>query len=314
MKKENLCVVIVTYKRESLFNLLKSLNSQTVLPKSVLIVDNDPNSAFEIKLKEKKYNYKFGILYFKQDKNFGPSHGYNFGIKKAYEKGFDYIYTLDDDIIMHYKCLEKLFEKQTILNNSILVSLISSPNGIVEKIHHKILDSDLNQSPFIENDINYKNLDKKYYELDANSSCGLLLNRNVIEQIGYPDEKYFIWYDDLEYTYRISRKFKIILVVESVIFHFDQTYFLKNQGEKRIKIENIYKVYYGIRNSILFKLSYLPKHKKKYFIIKTFFYVIKIIFFVIINREDNVIKRIKVILLGFLDGIRNIRRNRYLPE
>lgn len=40
------------------------------------------------------------IFYFNTGRNLGGAGGFNFGVRKAYEAGYDYIWLMDDDTIV----------------------------------------------------------------------------------------------------------------------------------------------------------------------------------------------------------------------
>lgn len=309
MKVKDLVVVIPTYKRESIFKTIQSIIEQSFQPQAIIIVDNYPNSQLSerlIKIKDLE------ILYFKQKENLGGAGGYYEGIKKAMEAGFNYVYTLDDDIICDNKAIENLFRSPKFSDRTVLASLILSPQGVVVGINHKIFDKYLEQRRVVPWGLKAEMIERDFYKIEANSFAGLLIPRGIVEEVGYPDPSYFIWYDDLEYTYRISRRFEIYLIPSSVIYHYDET-FLSSDGIRSMKVDSLYKVYYGIRNSLLFKLSYLDFIKRLVVILRTFIYVM-LLTYRVLRYEDNKLKRIMVLLYGFLDGVRLKKIKRFLPE
>ncbi|HOJ86259.1 MAG TPA: glycosyltransferase, partial [Elusimicrobiales bacterium] len=298
-KMPKICVLIPTYKRNSVFDAINSVISQSVKVDEIIIIDNDRNSNIEEVLKDIN---DIKISYYKQKENLGGAGAYSLGIRTAFENGFDFVYAVEDDIICDKQSIEKLINSEVFSDSVVLSSVVLSPSNEIEKIHHKKLDHYLNQKPVFGDGIKYINdLKEKYFKIDANSFAGLFIPRKVIEVVGYPDPDYFIWYDDLEYTYRISKKFNIYVIRDSFIFHMDDTYFINN-NLKTIPVNNLYKVYYGIRNSLIFRLSYLSFNKKLIIILETLFYVLKISLRVIKTEEDK-IKRLRVLWLGFFDGV-----------
>ena len=82
---------------------------------------------------------------------------------------------------------------------------------------------------------------------------------SVIEDVGYPDENYFIWYDDTDLSIRINQKYKIGCFTDLVMIHD-----CGNNGANGIVT---FKEYYGYRidyitlkniliNAIIFHICY----------------------------------------------------------
>ncbi len=59
------------------------------------------------------------------------------------------------------------------------------------------------------------------FEIDANAFVGPLVSANAIKDIGIANGGLFIYGDDTEYTYRLTRKYKMIVVKSAVINHRD---------------------------------------------------------------------------------------------
>lgn len=205
-----IAAVIVTYNK---LNLLKecihAVKNQTYNVNEIIVVNNKSEDG------TKKWLETQSNLYIINQKNLGGAGGYNRGIREAYERDFDWIWTLDDDSIPQQNTLLKLVEKIKRKENiGILCSVIlNKDNGIQElsvpefKHRSKTL-----------NDILFE---KDIISITLSSFLSVLFNKEAIKIYGLPIKEMFIHYDDFEYTSRIlhDEKFRGYLVLDSFCYH-----------------------------------------------------------------------------------------------
>lgn len=85
---------------------------------------------------------------------------------------------------------------------------------------------------------------------------GLLLHHKIIDKIGYPNENFFLYVDDSEYTYRITASGGTIwLIPESKITDVDQSQGINYR--KKIFASSFlnqwnFRIYYHVRNRLFF--------------------------------------------------------------
>jgi hypothetical protein len=90
----------------------------------------------------------------------------------------------------------------------------------------------------------------------------LFIHKNLIDNIGFPNEKFYLYGDDTEWTYRITKGGgKIYLILESIIVDLEPFWgingnFLidKIQKDKR-------RFYYACRNAAFFEINNLVDKK-----------------------------------------------------
>lgn len=308
-KKGNRTVaaVIVTYNRKKL--LLKNLEAclkQKYKINSIIIVDNHSTDN----TKEYIYNnlYDTDIIdYIYMDENLGGSGGFSFGTKYAYEKGYDYIWLMDDD--------GKPSNEYTLQNLMIYVSnnnIYNEPLMINSLVCSN--DDDLSFGIFYKDTIVYKR--KEIKEIFVKNTCnpfnGTLLSQKLIELIGVPVSDYFIKGDEKEYLYRaLKYKAYIGTVTDSVYNHPSPR---KNMEQKNFcgklvtnNIEAGWKEYYNMRNTCLNNKLY-SSHP---YIKNLRFYLGRIIKVFMFSREK--IKLIKMITIGIIHANKKIKGRYYLP-
>jgi len=187
--------VVVTYNRlEMLKKCISALESQ-IYSCDILIVDNASTDGTRSWMEQYILN-KQNIRYINTGVNLGGAGGFNFGMRKAVELGYDYVWIMDDDCIPNPDSLEKLMAADTMLGGSANYGFLSS----------KVLWTD--GSECIMNRQKFKKLPvmNPYYEekglkpVIQATFVSLLFPVETIKMAGLPIKEFFIWGDDIEYT------------------------------------------------------------------------------------------------------------------
>lgn len=105
---KRIVAVVVTYNRCELLKecieALRSIEEKI----DIMVVDNaSTDNTSEI---VSKYSNDSNFLYYNTGKNIGGAGGFNYGIKRAYKLGYDYIWIMDDDTIVNEDTLQKLVD------------------------------------------------------------------------------------------------------------------------------------------------------------------------------------------------------------
>ena len=266
-----ICALIVTYNRlDKLKTCLESYDKQKRKPDKIIVVDNNSNletKNFLIKWSLAKSEYEKIILTL--DKNYGGSGGFYYGMKKALEIGFDWLWIADDDA---YPDDDALFNLENVILSTsyqAICGVVYNSNGI-DLNHRRILIE--KKYSVKETCVEKENYDKKAFNIDLFSFVGAAISKAVIEECGFPKKEYFIWFDDTEYSYRVRKKFDIICCSNIKIYHDSVE---KNEGIS-------WKNYYGERNGLD---MYKNHYTKKQFFLKIIRYKLKIIKNYFLNKK-----------------------------
>jgi GT2 family glycosyltransferase len=304
-KKEKIAAVVVTYNRKALLKeCLDALLNQTYPLDSIILIDNVSTDGTPEFLKENCYLDNPKIDYVRLPENTGGAGGFYEGVKRGYEKGYDWLWLMDDDSEPKKDALEILSLYFNLENVSALSCLQLDKEMRIDCPHRgyfnfKNVFSRIVKS-FDETDIN-----KDFVEIDHSSFVGLLIKRSSISKIGYPKKEFFIHYDDVEYCIRLRKEGKILLISKSVIIHKEA-----NRGEGksflgkvsyRKSFEKFWLTYYGIRNLTWLGKQYSENKLLFYFqMIKSMVRpIVGIILF-----DDHKLKRIKLILNAYIAGLK----------
>jgi len=326
--KEKICAVVVTYNRKDLLlECLNALRNQTHSLDGIYLIDNaSTDGTQELLMKdgwiaeivsnksnepiEKIFmpnNDKLIFYYVRMHEDTGGSGGFHEGVKRAYEKGYDWLWLMDDDAEAKEDALENLLK---FLYEKNLVALASLEVDLNNKVIHP-------QRGYF----NFKNVykgivipfdEKKmlkncYLEIDHASFVGILIKSCVISEIGLPKKEFFIHYDDVEYCIRLRKVGKILLIPNSIIFHKEKMLksgMLKNflgRNSLRFPFEEFWLTYYGQRNLVWLGKKYSTNKLRFYLdMIKN---LIKNILGVLIF-DDNKVKCIIFIINAYIDGLK----------
>lgn len=236
-----IAAVVVTYNRKELLGkCLEALLRQTRPLDEIIVIDNASTDGTGSMLSAEFPTVTHIVL----PKNIGGAGGFHEGIKLAYDKGYDWVWVMDDDAVASDDALEKLLIPEVLKNSSVyaLSSTVLNPDGSIDLVHRRFFDA----NKVMEMPCPHENYSKQYFEVDTASFVGLLISRCAIAKVGLPLKDFFIYYDDTEYSLRI-RSFggAIVNVPGSKIVHHT----VADRGNSRRR-PLTWRDFYGQRNSI----------------------------------------------------------------
>ncbi len=269
-------IVTVTYgnRIEHLSKVLKSIDSEYITQICV-VINGSTKSLFEKLSEIKKVKFIFN------EKNLGSAKGFKQGIK--YLKSFsdvDFLWLLDDDNLPKPHGIENLikyYEKYNFKNKndallsyrpdrSVFLEALNTNNG---SIMLKGKNSALGFSLFRKNK-QFSNYKKE--GLKVAPYGGLFFHKKLIETIGYPDESYFVYGDDYDFTIRVSKNGGVIkLVKDSLIEDLEKSFHLKEKRKRSIlntryhNTNNLDRIFYSVRNGIRFEIEHMVDNKMIYY-------------------------------------------------
>ena len=294
-----IAAVVVTYNRKTLLKeCLDALLAQTRPLNSIILMDNASTDGTPEFLEKIGYLSNPVIDYVRLPENTGGAGGFHYGVKRGYEKGFDWVWLMDDDAEPLEDSLESLLiGGQVIKDDNIgaLASVVIDNNGNI--CNYCRGNFGFNRWYLIQTPLphHFYKINEKI-KIEFASFVGILISKNVIGKIGLPDAKFFIYHDDVEYCYRINKVSSLYLVNNSFILHkvSDDKVYAKRPTLKRFILEKI-----GLRNIIYLNMKY----NKNINFILIFIYILKSSLGIILF-DENKLRRILIIWKAFLDGIR----------
>lgn len=231
--------VIVTYNRlEKLKKVLDCHEKAIKKPDYIVVLDNNSNDGTSIFLSNwKKQESPIKKIVINKKENLGGAGGFHEAIMEALKLSVDWIYIADDDAYVYEDTLGAL-EKEYKKNPDVvaLCSKVVDEQGI--NFEHR-RTYHLPCGYFKEVFSRVRSYNKDSFDIKLFSFVGALVKKDVIEKVGLPRKDFFIWYDDTEFSLRVSKEGRIVCCPSSVIYH--DTVVIKDSAVN-------WKHYYGFRN------------------------------------------------------------------
>ena len=252
MNNPKIAIVIVTWnKKDDVLNLLNSLKGISYTNHDIFVVDNASEDGSVEAIQE---NFPGAELIINEE-NLGGTGGFNTGIRRVSGEGkYKYIWLLDNDAEVSKSTLEELVKAME--NNSsigIAGSRIMSPEkrDLIVEIGGTVDWSSGTWMPNYRyvNEADYKG--NNVLETDYVAACSALVRAEVLEKTGSMDERFFLHWDDIDFSLKISESgYRVVSVFSSVVYHSVEKGF--NPGV----------LYYDYRNGLLATSKHLNGFKK----------------------------------------------------
>lgn len=192
-------------------------------PFDLYIFDNSPKDSY------KDIFQGENVFYFHQNDNIGFAAANNYILNKV--KGKYPIHLLiNPDVVFEEGTVEKLVD-YLLANKSIkqIIPQIKNPDQSIQ-FTYKVFPRpmDLFARRFLPSKYNYKrnaelslthSLNGKVEEIPFMSGCFMMFKTEVLEEVGLFDERFFLYLEDLDFSWRISRKFKSVYYPSAKIIH-----------------------------------------------------------------------------------------------
>lgn len=308
-EKYRVAAIVVTYNRKELLReCLLALLSQTRPLDEIIVIDNASTDGTDQLIKEKFA----GITYVKLAENIGGSGGFHEGMKIAYEKGYDWIWIMDDDATPNNDCLENMCTALRLLNSGKVCIYACHLDHAEKHFTEPIcVYESCGQLLKVEK---YDEALKRGRLLQARGGpfLGVLIPARAVIEVGLPRKDTFIWGDN-EYFQRLREYgFKIYYDTKSILHHPKHDF-----GTVKLPL-NVFrfkkpiwvtiswpkgppwKHYYGIRNS-----TYFGIHNTENVIICQYLKtMIGGVFrtYIAVKVSPEKFKTLKYCLLGIIDG------------
>ncbi len=255
--EEKVAVVVVTYNRADLLEgMLAGLTALERQPDAVIVVDNASTDHTREVLERATTP---GLITVRTTENLGGAGGFHLGLKTAYDKGFDRMWLMDDDVVPAPDCLTRLLEHDA---SGLIAVREDRAGALVEKAAVRFdLRNPLAIRPktaSIETTYGVRSAMPATVEVENVAFEGFLVRREVIDDVGLPDPSYFIFYDDVDFAIRARRAGHHIYAVRDAVLvrqlDFDQQHDLAG-WKGYFMYRNLFAVHFRYGENLLVRLK-----------------------------------------------------------
>lgn len=274
---ERTCAVTVTYgNRFALLEQVLTALLQTNIG-HIIVVDNASETASQQALYSFLENHAHDHLtVLTMPQNLGSAGGYKAGIEAALEADCDFVWLLDDDNVpaedaFHH--LQNAYAKLLSQYSQFALCALRDDRANLKAWAQGVPTAITRPSSVL----GFHLLDipaKLLAPLHKKTPCtlcplpfapygGMLLPRNVVDTIGTPDARFYLYSDDYEYTYRITKQGgEIFLVPASRIIDVDTSWHVRKKKTRALQqlfiTPSDERIFYATRNAI-----YWTKHVRQ---------------------------------------------------
>jgi GT2 family glycosyltransferase len=296
-------LVTITFNSENVIaGFINSVNNQNYSNYCLYVVDNNSIDNTLKKINESANRDKVVII--KNKFNNGVAGGNNQGILKALEDGCEYIILVNNDTEFEEELICKLSHAAQKLNYSIVVpkmlyynepEIIWFGGGYLSRLagymNCHIGMGERDQGQYRDREITYA------------PTCCALIHRSVFEDTGLMDEKYFVYFDDTDFWYRVMKDGRHqMLYINDVLFYHKVGSLTKSINGTRVNFKfGDFSIRYTTRN----RVYYLRKQKTllSFFNLIWFWFRINLKF--LFSGKYNIdINTWKLIQFSFWDGLK----------
>lgn len=208
------------YNTACIESLLAQKDSGGSYEIKIYVVDNASQDD-SMQMIQERYSADERIEMVFLDDNYGFSYANNVGIRRAGEWGADYVLLLNNDTEVREDMLAQLMVCAERHPGSVIApkicysdhrNILWSAGGAVSSVIRKVRHIGLDQE------------DKGQFDRECQigfaTGCCLLLPWEVIERAGFLDERFFLYYEDTEYCFRLQKKGIVIYYCpRAVVYH-----------------------------------------------------------------------------------------------
>jgi GT2 family glycosyltransferase len=281
--KPKVAVVIPNWNGiEHIFECLDSVMKMEYTNFDVILVDNDSKDG-----SPEAVALRFPMVHImRNSRNLGFAEGCNIGIEQAISNGVDYVWLLNNDVLVDPGALGGLVRAaendQRIGMTGSKVFFYDDPQ-VLWGVGMKISWIRGETYPIGWREVDHGQLDE-CRAVDGLAGCSLLVKRQVCETVGLMDKRYFLYAEEIDWCVRARKQgFRCVVVPESIVFHKEGA----SSGEDFRPIFN----YYNTRN-MLFTIS------KNFLFPKREFYLCTVITCKLWKSRRNLAKALIVKLTG----------------
>ena len=254
---EKIGVVTVTYNSDKVLQpFLSDLFAQSFHNFNLYVIDNASEDK-TLKILDDLNDNRVNQI--RNHSNIGVAAANNIGIKKALEDKCSHILILNNDIEFPNTLFKDMLVSIKKENCSMMTPKIMyhsdkdiiwyAGGGFKKSNGYLPYHTGFNE--------NIKNNNYQSLYVDYASTCCLLIKKDVFETIGYMDEKYFVYFDDTDFLFRVKKEGVHKIYYDSQITLFHKVGSLTKSLTK--EFERYYRTHFFLKQNIRNHIYFLRK-------------------------------------------------------
>lgn len=287
--EDTICVVIINYHSQALVNdCLNHLNYLQRKDLEYLIVDNSEHPDTDL-IKSKHRD----VLIHRSNRNLGFAGGCNIGLRHAMQEKNRYVLLLNPDTRFEQDFIAPLLAALEAIPNAGMAGPLIFEDAELRRPWQGIgrlnwwLGGPIQRWKKAKYDYN------EPIDVPFLSGCALLLRLDAVKSVGLMDERYFLYFEDTDYSRRfICCGWPVILVPQAQILHAQSSTIGRHSRAQ---------VYFLSRNRIWLTRRWAPRHQFAFFML--FNTLLKIPSMLVYGLWRRRIDIAGAFLAGYLDGL-----------
>lgn len=285
-------LVTVLYKSDDVLEgFFKSISSQHYKNYILYIVDNSVNDITNSLLEELMLKYPVtAFQHIKSPGNIGVAAGNNAGAKQAFEDHCSHVLLLNNDIETEQ---DNVFTQMVSLCEGKMETMVVPKIFYYDTRRVWMAGGYMDKWRALGVHYGYDKKDAPGYNVAKYISyaptCFMIISKKVFDKIGNMDEKYFAYYDDVDFVLRATRAgFKL---------YYDPSMHILHKVSSSAGSNSPFYVYYSNRNKLYFIRKNLHGFQKYFALCYAF--ASRVVFYLGYDKA-----RKKKLIEGFHDGLK----------
>lgn len=219
-------VTVVTNEKNNLKDFFDALVSQTLNDFTLYFVDNNSSDGSVQYFKELNNPQRIPVKYITLDYNSGFSSGSNTGAKKAIEDGCEYLFIVNNDVVMDSLCLEELkkcieSDKEIVCSGLLLFKHKEKYPGVIQEFGGRINFKNGKLLKNYESAVYTEIKLPEYLDTDFVGGGACFINSKIFESVGMYEEMYFGYFDEIDLSYRLKvlNNYKMRVTSRAIAYH-----------------------------------------------------------------------------------------------
>ncbi|MDE6846687.1 MAG: glycosyltransferase family 2 protein [Lachnospiraceae bacterium] len=220
MKKE-ISVILINYNGKKYNDAcISSILGSTIAKRIQIVVVDNASTDDSLSALRGRWGGHEQIHLIELNDNYGFSKANNEGIRWSMEQGIDYYLLLNNDTEIEPDTIEQMMRCGQKTKNIVVPKVLYADRknviwcagGTFTPVLWKTIQSGLDQTDSGQFDVSGECL--------FANGCALLLSREIVERTGFLDERFFLYYEDVEYSMRAAQNsIGIYYCAEAVVYH-----------------------------------------------------------------------------------------------